>query len=179
MPHDRKHQAALLAGPCLPGSMAARVRSLAALAIALSLSGCAVNVWPHRVQHTPGVSGVVLSDGMPVADAVVHIHHALRGNRCAASKLHARTDADGLFSFTGHKELKLLFVVAGDRQDLWALCIESNGEFTDGWRAMGVGYPPEQISFTCDLKSRDEQGARGRGICRPTARSVPGSAPAS
>lgn len=169
----------MVAGLCLPDSMVVRMRSLAALAIALSLSGCAVNFWPHRVQQTPGVSGVVLSDGMPVADAIVHIHHSLKENQCAASSLHARTDADGLFSFTGRKELKLLFVVAGDRQDLWALCIESNGQFTDGWRSMGLGYPPEQLSFTCDLKARAERGARGRGICRPIAQSAPGSEPAS
>ncbi len=144
------------------------MRFLIPLLLTLNITGCAAFLWPHRVQHTPGVSGVVLSDGVPAPSTTVHLHHSLDRKQCGPSKLFSTTDAAGTFSFNGRKELELL-VVMGDRPNRWALCIESNGQFIDGWRAIGVGYPPNQISFTCDLQSEPQLAQRGRGICRPGA----------
>lgn len=136
------------------------------LLLTLPLCGCAAFFWPHRTQHTPGVSGVVLSDGAPLAGARVHLHPSLTSAPCGPSRLSTTTDAGGGFSFKGRKALELL-VVVGDRPDRWALCIESGGEFIDGWRATGVGYPPERIAFTCDVQATPQPAQRGGGICHP------------
>lgn len=133
-----------------------------------ALTGCAAFIWPHRTQHTPEVAGVVLSHGLPVAGAVVHLHHALTAQRCGSSKFTATTDSRGRFSFEGHKAFEL-FAVVGDRPNRWALCIESDDQFTEGWRAFGMGYPPERISFVCDLREAPQMASRGRGVCRPDA----------
>jgi hypothetical protein len=112
------------------------------------------------------VSGIVLSDGTPVAGAIVHLHHALATRQCGPYGLSATTDAAGGFSFQGRKELELL-VVAGDRLDRWAMCIEANGQFFEGCRAIGIGHPPQRISFTCELQATSRPAPRGKGICRP------------
>ncbi|WP_447938818.1 hypothetical protein [Pseudoxanthomonas mexicana] len=138
------------------------------LLLAAALSGCAAFVWPHRTQRTPEVAGVVLSDGLPVAGAVVHFHHALTAQGCGSSKLTATTDSHGRFSFDGRKAFEL-FAVIGDRPNRWALCIESDDQFIEGWRAFGMGYPPERISFVCDLRETPQVASRGRGVCRPDA----------
>ena len=141
------------------------MRLLVPLLLALCLSGCGAFIWPHRVQHTPEISGIVLSDGAPVAGARIYVHHSLSAEQCGPSKISATTDLEGKFAFTGRKEVQLL-VVMGDRLDRWALCIESDGRFIDGWRANGIGYPPSRSSFTCDVNAASQAGPSGRGICR-------------
>lgn len=138
------------------------------LLLVIALSGCAAFPWPHRTQRTPEVVGVVLSNDLPVEGAVVHFHHALTAQRCGPSKLTATTDSHGRFHFDGRKALELL-VVIGDRPNRWALCIESDGQFFEGWRAFGMGYPPERISFACDLRGTPQMAQRERGVCRPDA----------
>lgn len=144
------------------------MRSLVLLLIALCLSGCGAYLWPHRVQKTPSVSGIVLSDGAAVAGARVYVHPYLSDEQCEPSKISATTDLEGRFAFTGRKELELL-VIMGDRLDRWALCIESDGRFIDGWRANDIGYPPPRVSFACELKAASQEGRSGRGVCRADA----------
>lgn len=141
------------------------MRSLILLFLTLCLCSCAVYVWPHRVQHSPQVTGAVFSVGEPVSGAVVYVHTSLANTQCGPSKLSTSTDSNGAFSFRGRKKIELLLVL-GDRVNRWALCIEANGQFYEGWRSIGVGYPPQHASFTCDLEARSQPGHGGEGICR-------------
>lgn len=113
----------------------------------------------HREDH---------SGGTLVAGTTVHLHPSLTGRQCAPSALSAVTNADGAFSFKGRKALEFL-VVIGNRLNRWALCIEADGQFIDGWRTIGVGYPPERISFTCDLQAASQRAQGGNGVCCPRA----------
>jgi hypothetical protein len=144
------------------------MRFVILLSLTSFLSGCATFPWPHRVQHVPRVSGVVLSNDTPVAGATIHIHDALTAGQCGPSSLSVTTDREGGFSFEGRRRLELLAVM-GDRLNRWALCIELDGRFVAGWQANGVGYPPKQIVFTCDLQANARSAPGGSGLCRPAA----------
>lgn len=135
--------------------------------LTLSLSGCAVMLWPHHEQRLPTTSGRVVEADVPVAGARVYLLPALDRGGCRESGHMAITDAEGRFEITGDRALTWL-LVRGDRRVSWGLCIRRDGVMTEGWRAHDLGFRPRRAEVVCDLGGQPQERVTGEGVCKVT-----------
>jgi hypothetical protein len=117
------------------------------------LSGCLP--FAHHEPDIPKVEGFVFSGGQPVKGAEIFIIH--RFNPTVETKV-TTTDQNGHFYYSGSERL-LPFVVLGDPGYEFALRIALRGRSYTGHSEHGLGYAPDPMFFSCDLR------AQGNAIC--------------
>lgn len=133
-----------------------RIATTAAImATAITLGGC-VPV-PNYRYYAPAVSGVVLRDGAPVAEAEVRVSNAMGDEVSVAS-----TGIDGRFQTAPIRTLQLVRELIGDALSSYALQIRVDGNaYVDHPRHSST-QPPRQLHVVCDLSDRVDDGRGGR-----------------
>jgi hypothetical protein len=115
---------------------------------------------PNRHYFAPEVSGVIVRNNVPAANAEVRL--ASKFSETAAT---VRTDVDGKFKLGPLTEMRFTRTVLGDPLYEFILSIKVTGEEEyRGLAVHGVGYAPEQLQVTCDLDKPIRQG-KSLGYC--------------
>jgi len=136
-----------------PASLRSRI--VAMLAIAASASGCAIIPLPHSARLAPGVEGVVLTEGAPVAGVEVVICEATSETCCTGKARASVTDDQGRFVLEPPREIRVFAYIMAHRQFYWCLgagrgdAAQYAGPFRD-YSLHGSG-PVWDYSFTCEL----------------------------
>ena len=134
--------------------------------VATLITGCSAFFWPHRVQEVPTVFGSVLRGDIPVSGIEVFVVPYLHPDGCEETRYSDMTDDLGRFSISGERNTEWFVVVMGNRLNSWGICIKEDGEFIEGWSAGGIGYPPKEANFVCDLEVSNNEEQQYYGICR-------------
>ncbi|ASP35749.1 hypothetical protein [Labrenzia sp. VG12] len=138
----------------------ATFRLVAAGFLGLATAACVVFPVPHRL--APKVSGVLLENGEPVADAkivlaVVPFSANAPQSADGAQKVTTRTDSLGRFELGPLRSVKIVHAAYGDEiAPLFALSIETNDQRYTGFR--GEAGVLGHITGTCDLARPVKQG---------------------
>lgn len=144
-----------------------RIESLVVLAAAAVLfAGCVAFPAPGKVLVVPDLVGRVVRDGEPVAGLKVSYLRVLSGDDCAQSRDTAVTDATGQFRIPTRSAFQFWMVVPYDPSNRWGFCLYPEGRPVVGWVGRGIGFPPAQASFECDLASAADESGGGFGVCR-------------
>jgi hypothetical protein len=125
---------------------------LIAIVAALAFTACVP--FPNRHYFAPEVSGTVIRNNAPAADAEVRL--TSRFSEAAAT---TRTDAYGRFKLGPLSEMRFTRTVLGDPLYEYVLSINVAGdEEYRGLAEHGVGYAPEELPVICDLGKPIGQG---------------------
>lgn len=135
-------------------------------AAAVLLVGCVAFPAPGRVLVVPDLVGRVVRDGEPVAGLRVSYQRILSGGDCAQSRDTEVTDASGQFRIPTRSKFRFWLVVPADPSNRWGFCLYPDGRPVVGWVGRGIGFPPAQASFECDLASAAVESGGGFGVCR-------------
>ena len=130
--------------------------------LTIALSGCLV--FPYRAQLQPNVTGQILADGQPIAGAKVFVLRYLRQKACSESDSEASTDLNGKFFISELRETRFVLAL-GDPGEVWGICIQHNGNFIVGWRALGIGISPRNATVKCDISLSEQDDKDGSGVC--------------
>ena len=116
--------------------------------VALAVSGCLPI--PHMDQHAPAIDGLLMSGQEPLAGAVVQraVNPSDPHAACASAPEQTRTDSQGRFHFDRQASFSF-FVVMGDRQDRWHLCVVAPDGTVFSWSDWGMWGGPEHIRVRC------------------------------
>lgn len=136
-------------------------RTLAAIALGAATSACVVFPVPRVL--APEVSGVLLNDGMPVANAEIELVAALapsdasKDNPPGSRHAVTRTNADGKFKVGPLSGIKTVHVY-GDELLGYYLVIRAGSTELIGFSDSGTGSVPSKISGACDLAKAHKVG---------------------
>ena len=139
-------------------------RLASVLLLAAGISGCVATPDPGMQRYTPEINGAVTMDGVPVEGARVTYHRILQTGRCATSKDQTLTDANGKFHIP-HRDVFRFWQSMGDPINVWGICISGPEGEVMGWRGEGLGYPPTQATFSCELSAAASESKQGNSVC--------------
>ncbi|MEW6674066.1 MAG: carboxypeptidase-like regulatory domain-containing protein [Thermodesulfobacteriota bacterium] len=118
--------------------------------------------------YAPKVSGTLIQDGGPVANAEIILTASF-----TAAKASARTDSEGRFLVGPLSETQFTRRVFGDRVYVYKLDIRVAGEQSyPGFEGHGMGDPPSDLEVACDLSKPIRQG-KSVSYCSPKYRTAP------
>ena len=120
------------------------MRKLSVLALGMALSAC-VPI-PRREYFAPTVSGTVVSAGVPVQNAELHLSSPFTHKMSVVS-----TDSNGRFNVGPLRVWKLSTFLLGDRLYKYSLVIRTGSTEYPGVSAAGMGYAPPGLKILCDL----------------------------
>jgi hypothetical protein len=125
---------------------------LLALAIIISLIACVPTI-SHRT-YAPKVSGTLIQDGGPVANAEIILSASF-----TAAKASTRTDSEGRFLVGPLSETQFTRRVFGDRVYVYKLDIRvAEEQLYLGLEGRGMGDPPNDLEVDCNLSNPIRQG---------------------
>jgi hypothetical protein len=127
------------------------IRLLLSVVALAGLTGC-LPTWPIV---TPGVSGHLTQNGVPVAGVKIYIVDRLRNENCGASSLEATTDQGGAFAIDSTSSFE--WNMPGDRLVSWSLCVNYEGEWITAHKEGHIGYPRPKVLLECDLSAPVEK----------------------
>lgn len=109
--------------------------------------------FPHRQQRSPAIHGAAYRDAAPLAGVPVTLqaNPSLAVQGCPDPDAVAVTDPEGRFALPA-TDVKLWFMVMGDRRDTWRVCFDlpEGGEVV--WEDSGWwGGPADAQALTCEL----------------------------
>lgn len=121
-----------------------------------------------RRTYAPKVSGTLIQDGKPVANAEIILTASF-----TAAKASTRTDSEGRFLVGPLSEAQFVRRVVGDRVYVFKLDIRVTEEQTYlGLEGRGMGDPPNDLGVACDLSNPIRQG-RSVSYCSPKYHTAP------
>ncbi|GAB2186239.1 hypothetical protein [Roseibium sp. LAB1] len=136
-------------------------RTIAAIALGAATSACVVFPVPRTV--APEVSGVLLNDGMPVANAEIELVAALapsdasKDNPPGSRHAVTRTDANGKFKVGPLTGVKTVHTYGDELLGFYIVIRAGNKELI-GFSDSGTGSVPSKISGSCDLAKAHKLG---------------------
>lgn len=122
------------------------------LAASISLMACVPTL--SRRTYAPMVSGTLIRNGGPVANAEILLSASFTDARASA-----RTDSEGRFQIGPLSETQFVRRVFGDRVYAYKLGIRVAGEQPYlGFEGRDMGGPPNNLELACDLSNPIRQG---------------------
>jgi len=124
---------------------------LVALAILLCLCSACVPL-PHFETQRPHLTGTLTVNGAPLNGAQVRVSvgHGTDWS-CSTAAAVATTDKNGYFELAGDETFRFFRTVIGDPYYTYQLCISDGARMYLGFRASGVGYPPDALALRCTI----------------------------
>jgi hypothetical protein len=120
------------------------MRKLSVLALGMALSAC-VPI-PRREYFAPTVSGTVVSAGVPVQKAELHLSSPFTHKTAVVS-----TDSNGRFNVGPLRVWRLSTFLLGDPLYEYSLLIRTASMEYPSLAEAGVGYAPPRLKIACDL----------------------------
>lgn len=118
----------------------------------LTLFGCLP--FPHFETRLPHVTGLIVKDNRPLANAELRLSDLLQDANCRTPARTATSDKNGNFELEAVSTFRLIKVLLGDPIFGWTLCVV--GKTYVGAFGGGVGYAPASINVFCKLDSESK-----------------------
>jgi hypothetical protein len=132
---------------------------------AAALCGC----YPAMVRTSPRITGSLMVDGIPAAQAKVFIQ-TNANKACNSSSRVTVTDEQGSFDLPLQRRFEWYPVIQlGDRISGWRVCFEYKERYYLGYREMHMGLPQKRAHLECDLMREapsNAEGSRHDQICQ-------------
>jgi len=127
------------------------MRTLFVLVVGLTLPAC-VPI-PRREYFAPTVSGTVVSAGVPVQNAELHLSSPFTHKTAVVS-----TDSNGRFNVGPLRVWRLSTFLLGDPLYEYSLLIRTASTEYPGLSEAGVGYSTPELKIACDLSKSVPSG---------------------
>lgn len=148
------------------GRPARMLRELVSLLLlASALAGCVVIPQPHESVELSRVEGVLFSDGVPLANAILTMNALSNYEPCENPIAKAKTDASGHFIFPEVKTRKLWRMVTlapSSPTHSMTVCLHNQGEVSAIFDRRIWAALPTRLLLECELA--DASG--GDRVCR-------------
>jgi hypothetical protein len=136
----------MISKPVLKMSMPARFAILSMFT--LLLTGCLPI--PHFNYRAPAVSGIIIQNGAPVANAQVQVTDEIPSGN--GERTTAVTNADGRFATEPIREFRFVFALIGEEFYWYTVQITAAGRIYPGYSSSRLGYSrTKKLELRCDL----------------------------